>query len=260
MVEANPLKWTVVAAVNNDAVLKTCLLNSPAVSRANEVILQKGYSSAALAYNAALRKAATDVVVFVHQDVFLPAGWEDKLQRALNWLYKNDPQWAVAGIWGVKASGGRSGHLYCVGLGQVLGDEYEGAVEVQTLDEVLLIVRKSSQLKFDENLPGFHLYATDICLEAQRRGLRCYAISAFCVHNTNGYALLPREFWKNYLALRRKWRTRLPVTTPCIEIRASCWPAIRMNLVQWKNIVLRKDKPGRRVADPSELYRALCVS
>lgn len=253
-------KWTLVAAVNNEAVLRSCLLNSSVASQASEIILQKGYSSAALAYNAALQKAATDVVVFVHQDVFLPNGWEAKLQRALDWLSEKDPQWGVAGIWGVQASGNRSGHLYCVGLGQVLGDEYNGAIEVQTLDEVLLIVRKSSQLQFDEKLPGFHLYATDICLEAQRRGMRCYAISAFCVHNTNGYSLLPREFWKNYLTLRRKWRTRLPVTTPCTEITAFCWPAIRMNLVQWKNIALRKDKPGRRVADPSELYRALCVS
>jgi hypothetical protein len=199
-------------------------------------------------------------VVFVHQDVFLPGGWEVKLQRALEWLYANDPRWAVAGVWGVQASGNRSGHLYCVGLGQVLGREDTGAVEVQTLDEVLLVVRKSSELQFDEKLPGFHLYATDICLEAQHRGMRCYAISAFCVHNTNGYSLLPREFWKNYLALRRKWRKRLPVTTPCTEITGFCWPAIRMNLVQWKNIVLGKDKPGKRVTDPAELYRTLCAS
>jgi len=255
--EQNRLKWTLVAAVNNETVLQSCLLNSPAVSQASEVILQKGYASAALAYNEALRRAATDVVVFVHQDVFLPSGWEDKLQSGLDWLYKNDPQWGVAGAWGVQASGNRSGHLYCVGLGQVLGGEYNGAIEVRTLDEVLLIVRKSSQLQFDEELPGFHLYATDICLEAQRKALRCYAISVFCVHNTNGYSLLPREFWKNYLKLRRKWRPRLPVVTPCTEITASCWPAIRLNLVQWKNIFLRKDKPGRRVTDPSELYRKL---
>src|SRR5262245_56719284 len=116
--EQNATKWTLVAAVNNEAVLRSCLLNSRTAVGASEVILQKGYSSAALAYNAALSKAATDVVVFVHQDVVLPEGWEDKLQQALDWLYKNDPQWGVAGIWGVQASGNRSGHLYCVGLGQ----------------------------------------------------------------------------------------------------------------------------------------------
>jgi len=260
MTQKVPLKWTLVSCVNNEAVLQSCLLNSSSSVQASEIILQRGFSSAALAYNNALDKATTDVVVFAHQDVFLPQGWEKKLQCALERLSLMDSQWGVAGVWGVQSSGHRSGHLYCVGLGAVLGDEACGAAHVRTLDELLLIVRKSSRLRFDERLTGFHWYATDICMEAQRQGMKCYAISTFCIHNTNGYNLLPWQFWSSYLFMRKKWRAELPITSPCAEVTPWCWPMIRWNIVQVINLLLKRHNPGRRVEDPRLIYQDLLRS
>ena len=84
--------------------------------------------------------------------------------------------------------------------------------------------------------------------------MKCYAISAFCVHNTNGYKMLPYQFWRNCWCIRSKWKAELPIRTPCINITYSCWPMIRWNVVQALNILLRRHKPGRRVADPGVLY------
>ena len=67
---------------------------------------------------------------------------------------------------------------------------------VQTLDEIVLILKKSSGLRFDDSLPHFHFYGTDICLRAAQRGMRSYAISAFCVHNTHQTLVLPEEFYE----------------------------------------------------------------
>ncbi len=258
--QADSRQWSLIAAVNNQEILQSCLLRSPEVSQATEIVCQRGYSSAAKAYNAALDKAATDVLVFAHQDVFLPAGWVAQLRRALAWLAANDPSWAVAGIWGVQRSGGRYGNVYCTGLGAKLGNDFMPPVEVRTVDELLLVVRKSSGVRFDESLPGYHLYGTDISLEAQRRGLKCYAISAFCIHNTNGYAMLPWCFWKAYLHMRRKWKAELPVTTPCIEITRFGQPAIQWNIVQAANLMLKRHRIGKRVADPAQLYHDLVAA
>lgn len=251
------MNFTVVSAVNNDEVLQSSLLRSPALASAAAVLLKRGYASAAKAYNSALAESTTDVVVFVHQDVFLPAGWDAQLRHALTELSRTDPEWAVAGAWGVHPSGKRSGHLFCVGLGQELGAFFKSGEPVRTLDEVLLILRKSSGVRFDETIPGYHFYGTDLCLEAERLGKRCYAIAAFCIHNTNGYSLLPWDFWKTYFLLRRKWWNRLPVTTPCTKITKFCWPMIRWNLGKWKNILLGRDHPGKRLGDPVALYGAL---
>jgi hypothetical protein len=251
------MNWTVIAAVNNERVLKSCLLNSPDVSSASEIILQSGYPSAAAAYNQAIDKAQSEILVFVHQDVYLPAGWLASLEKSVAELSNKDPQWAVAGVWGIQRSGERNGYVYCAGLCRKLGSDFERPVEVRTLDELLLVVRKSSGVRFDEKVPGFHMYGTDICLEAQRQGMRSYAISAFCIHNTNGYGMLPWQFWRCYFQMRRKWRSQLPVITPCAEITFWCWPMIRWNLVQAANIVLGRHKPGRRVLNPNQLFQEL---
>jgi GT2 family glycosyltransferase len=258
--KADSLKWSVIAAVNNQEVLQSCLLQSPEVAQATDHIWQQGYPSAAQAYNVAMDRATTDVLVFAHQDVFLPAGWLSRVQQALAWFAQNDPQWAVAGIWGVKSSGERHGNVYCTGLGEKLGTDFTPPVEVRTVDELLFIVRKSSGIRFDEVLPGYHMYGTDICLAAQRQGLKCYAISAFCIHNTNGYGMLPWEFWKSYLIMRRKWKKVLPVITPCTEITQACGPMLRWNVVQAANLILKRHKVGKRVPDPAQLYRELVAA
>lgn len=253
-------KWSLVSVTNNKTILENCLLSSPDVSTATEVILQKNCQSAAQAYNAALDLATTDLLVFAHQDVYLPEGWLAQFQNSLLWLAKNDPDWAVAGLWGVKPDENWAGNVYCAGLRRVLGRAGEYPVQVRSLDELLLIVRKSSGVRFDERLPGFHLYGTDICLEAARRGKKCYVLSAFCIHNTNGYNWLPWAFWKNYFFMRKKWRAELPVTTACAKITFSCWPALWWNIDRGLNLLLKRHKTGKRVFDPVALYNELAVS
>jgi hypothetical protein len=252
--------WSLISAVNNTELVNNCLLRSPDVAHAKEVILQTGYVNAALAYNAAVDKSTSDILVFAHQDVFLPEGWFAQVQKSLHWLDDNEPNWAVAGVWGVRWDGRRAGNVYCTGLGRVLRRTEDLPAQVQTLDELLLIVRKSSGIRFDEDLPGYHFYGSDICLAAEHRGLKCYAISAFCIHNTNGYGMLPWQFWKCYFLMRRKWRNQLPVITPCTEITRYCWPMIRWNMVRGLNILRGRHKSGRRVPDPAKLCRELSGS
>lgn len=249
------MAWTIICATNNEKVLNSCLLGSPGVRTASGVILQRGFASAAAAYNAGIEKADTDVLVFPHQDVYLPENWPLDLERALDALSTHDPNWAVLGIWGVRGSEEEAGNLYCTGLGRRLGRSFDQPTEVRSLDESLLVLRKSSGVRFDESMPGYHFYGTDICLEAASKGMKAYAISAFCIHNTNGYNLLPWEFWKCYLRMRRKWKSQLPIVTPCARITRWCWPMLSWNARRWVNITLKRHHPGKRVGDPGRLYQ-----
>ena len=254
------MDWTVISAINNESLLKSCLLNSPAVREASEVILQRGYTSAAAAYNNAIDKAQSDLLVLVHQDLYLPHGWLTSLRRALDHLSNVDPNWGVLGVYGVKTSGReRAGFVYCAESGR-LGHAFDGVQEVRSLDEIVLIIRKSSRLRFDEQLPGFHMYGADICLEAQRRGMKSYAISAFCIHNTSGYRMLPLQFWRCYLFMRKKWRAELPIATSCTEITFGCWPIIWWNVHRAANIALGRYRATTRLADPARFYLELASS
>ena len=253
------MQWSVIAAVNDERVLQSTLLASPGIQSATEVILQRGYSTAAAAYNSAIRKATTDFLVFIHQDVYLPEGWMDAVQNAVGILSQQDPDWGVLGIWGaVDYSDQPVGYLYWTG-DQGYEDPFEGAKEIVSLDEAVLIFRKSSGLRFDEGLPGYHLYGTDICFEARRAGKKCYSISAFCIHNTNSISgkLLPQQFWKCYFYMRRKWKDSLPIVTPCTRISASGWPILRWHLIFFRDLLLGRHQKHCSVADPGKLYADL---
>jgi len=255
------MDWTLVSAVNRDEVVRSCLLGSPEVPSAGRLILQRGYATAADAYNKAIDAAPTDLIVIAHQDVFFPAGWTRDFERALWEIAETVPNWGVLGVWGALTGGGSGGLVYDGGWSRVLGTNFEGGSEVCALDEVVLILRKSSGLRFDPNIPGFHMYGADICLEARKRGMKCYAISAFCIHNTNQYGMLPWAFWKAYLAMRRKWKDQLPVRTTCTEITRWCWPMLRWNLTRAINLATGRDKPpARRVQDPKSLYEEMLGS
>lgn len=248
---------TIVVAVNNDEVLRSNLLSSPDLRDEIEVLPLRGYRSAAAAYNTGLARAKSEYVAFVHQDVYLAEGWLKKFRETVDYLAQQDPDWGVLGMWGITVRGEGAGYLYCTAGIRLLGESFAGCKPVRTLDEVLLVVRKASGLRFDEDVGGFHMYGTDICLEAESRGMKNYAFAAFGIHNSNGYGMLPWAFWENFFQVRRKWRAVLPVMSPCAEMTRWCLPVIKWNIVQAANLLLKRHKVGRRIPDPERLYHDL---
>jgi hypothetical protein len=247
-------EFAVVAAVNDDTVLKNSLMRSPEMEPDREVFIRRGCSSAGQAYNSGMKASTSDIIVFAHQDVYFPQGWFGSVARSIAAISARDPDWGVLGVFGISLSGAEAGHLYSTGLRRVLGCPFEEPLEVSSLDEVVLVIRRSSGLQFDEQLPGFHLYGADICLEARRKGLKCYAISAFCVHNSNGLDKLPPAYSRAYFYMRDKWRNQLPIRTPCLAITRWGLPWFRHGL---ESRLARNRKSGARCADPATLYQQL---
>jgi hypothetical protein len=247
----------VVTAVNDDAVFHGSLMRSPEMAAARELRVQRGGASAGQAYNAGIRTSASPVMVFAHQDIFFPDGWFEFLSQAIQAIAIKDPHWGVLGVYGIGMSGQAIGHIYSTGMEQVLGRPLAEPQEARSLDEVVLVVRRSSGLQFDEALPGFHLYGTDLCLQARNQGFKCYVISGFCVHNSNGLSVLPAAYTRAFLYLRRKWRGHLPIQTPCMQITQWGMPLWQHNLAVGIKVVFHRHPVGRRCADPSALYRRL---
>lgn len=251
--------WSLVAAVKEEDVLRGTLLKSPDIDHRCEVIALRGYASAAEAYNTGLSRAGNDLVVFAHTDVYFPKGWLESLQNAIQQLASVDPDWGVLGIYGATVSGHLAGYVYSTGLKSIVGQPFDTSIQAASLDEMLLIMRKSSALRFDTALRGFHLYGTDICLEAMSRGLKNYIIATFCIHNSVGIQRLPKAFWASYFYLRKKWWTRLPVRTCCTTITKTAWPVVQ-SLRTSLNRTLFPATVGARCADPAQLYRDLLNS
>lgn len=202
----------VVAAVNDDAVLCRNLLRSPLLARADVSLhLQRGYASASLAYRAAMTACRSDIVVFAHQDVYLPSQWEDRLMHNVARLAHRDPRWAVLGIYGVRPDGVHVGCVWSSGLDTVVGMPFDEPAAVESIDELLIVLRRSSGVEFDAALPGYHVYATDLVQAALSRGHGAYAVYAPVVHNSRPSLFLGADYFEAYGHVARKWRHRLPI-------------------------------------------------
>jgi hypothetical protein len=216
-------KITFVVPVNDDKVFNTNFYATPlfAGKHYHQILTMSNFSSASKAYNAAIEKAGNDLIVFTHQDMYLPETWITSLEESISHLEGRKINWGVLGCFGSrkgekKGSGG-IGQVYTTGMG-IHGRNIDRPEPVETLDEIVLIIRKSSGLRFDPYMPNFHLYGTDICMSAREKGMSCYAIPAFCIHNTNQIINLPAEFYECYRYIKRKWQKYLPIYTSCMKI------------------------------------------
>jgi hypothetical protein len=248
---------TFVAAANSRPILENNFLASPWLEgeHGNEVLVQEGFASAGKAYNAAMDKSANDLMVFAHQDILFGRSWVEDLRRALEALEKTDPNWGVLGCYGETLNEGGRGYIWSGEQG-ILGKAFAAPAEVQTLDEIVLILRKSSGLRFDEGLPHFHFYGADICMEAARGGRKAYAISAFCIHNAAQTVMLPKEFYECYRYMKRKWRERLPMQTTVIRMTNGDTEMYKRRLMEvYQRYVQKRVNGLYRVEDGREILR-----
>lgn len=248
---------SVVAAVNNPRVLANCLERSPDIATGRLTLkTYRDYAAASLAYNQGLDDSDDDVVVFAHQDVYLPAGFLEGLQGQVAALTKIDPDWAVAGVIGIDPSGAVRGQTWSSGIGRLVGDPVTEPVEVVTLDEVILLVRKASGVRFDPDMPGFHLYAADVVQSATKLSRKSYVLHLPLVHHSRPVVMLDAGYKSAYRHMQRKWRAVLPLPNLVCPINASILQLLHRDLrIRWRN----RGKPRRPepMDDPSDIARRL---
>lgn len=207
-----------VVAANNEEILQKNIIESPEYSE-SDFIIQRGYTNVPKAYNEAMDCCDTGLICFLHQDVYLPEGWTKHLKSQISNIKLQIDDWGVLGVAGVALRDG--GKLY---LGHVRdrGCEWgtvEGLpTEVDTLDELLLIIKNDGRLRFDEGV-GNHFYGADICTQARLQGRKCYAVDAYCHHNSiHGGELLP-DFWQSFQYMKNKYKNHLPIGTTCTVVQ-----------------------------------------
>lgn len=247
-----------VAAVNDEATLARNLLAS-AILRDGHVPFH-GYRdchSAAEAYNRGLDETDAEIVVFAHQDVYLPSNWELAVRRAVGALAQIDPDWAVIGAVGTKADGSVVGRSWSSGLGRMIGEPFLDLASIVCVDEMLIVLRRGSGLRFDEGLPGFHLYGSDIVLTARATNLGSYVANIPAVHNSKPVRGLGGAYTNAYRYMCRKWAALLPVPTLIVPLSKGFWPLFRVRLKLAWSLRARARRSVDPSSDPKELAKAI---
>lgn len=208
-----------IAAVHDLDILNSCLARSPDIASGRLPLnIQSDAVSSAQAYNRGLEQTRGEFCIFVHQDVYLPAGWLDRAIATLEPLTREHPDWVVAGPYGVRPDGQHVGRVWDVNLGCELGDPGFPPTPVGSLDELLLICRRESGYKFDENLRHFHMYGSDVVQSALATKGTAWAVELPVVHNSRPTTTLRGGYNDAYMFMRRKWRTKLPIHTTVATI------------------------------------------
>ena len=227
-------EFSFVTCATNLQVLKDRLLSSPCLSAGRyPLTVHFNAPSAAHGFNATLlaeREKSSHGqfgvawLVWVHQDVFLPPGWDLVFEKALTEAQKAFSRLAVVGVYGLEGVGAnaqRAGNV--LDRGKLLQEPAQLPCRADSLDELLFAVRIDSGLQLDPAL-GFDFYATDLVLQAQALGLQSAVLDAFCEHWSSTPASGPlsqavvERIQSSAVAFERKWTQRMPITTPCFHM------------------------------------------
>ncbi len=206
-----PARGLGIATITHDLSILERDLGRSTILRAlhHEFAVVRHPGSATTGLNECLRRTKHEIVLLVHHDVYLPPAFETQIEYALRVMEQRDPNWGVLGVAGARLGNGALHYHGCIFDGitpRRWGYPWNLPVEVDTLDELLLIVRRSAGLQFDETIPGFHGYGAQICLAARRKGLRCYAVLADCEHHSQSSGWSPdEEYLLTHTYVAQRW-------------------------------------------------------
>lgn len=175
------------------------------------------FASAGAALNAGVLRARHDVVLLVHQDVYLHS--IDRVLEVATMLEGN--RWGLLGAIGVTAKGQKIGRMR--DRVWLIGRDAPYPVEVDSVDEVLFIGRREvllqNPLSEDEHL-AWHAYAVELCVRLRAQGLMTGAVNLEITHNslnTNQYKAQLDVAHRHVAAL---YPDQLPIRTTCGVVRA----------------------------------------
>lgn len=220
-------KYAIVTCISKPEVYQSCLLDSLTKCRRGfdieiiPVFNTTGQYPASVALNYGMSVTDADVVIFSHQDITLLDGWFQKLDDAV----QASSDWAIIGASGIRLSatrddiggwGGPRSSDTKIAVGTVYSDnglEWDGIevlTPVHTVDECLFALNRSAGLKFDTTMGGFHLYGTDIALQARNAGFGVYAASLPLIHHNTYSSSLKDSYWPMLHHMFHKWRKPFP--------------------------------------------------
>jgi len=193
--------------------------------------------NAATALNDGIENAHADWVILAHQDVLCPVSWKQRLSSAVAGL---SPKVAIVGLVGIRPDGSFAGHVR---------DPHGHhrwlplPSQVMSIDEHVIVLRKSSGVRFDPENPGFHCYGTDICHSARQIGFEAVVVDAPVVHLSGGR--IDEKFQVAAMWLLRKWGRSVRYVIPtCARLNYRIRPGNLPLLLRIRNNWQASQLPG----------------
>lgn len=194
------------------------------------------YKGASEALNVGKDLAEGTYVFYCHQDLRVPENWLQKITNQINSLSMDSVGFmGMAGVLYTEDTTNKKqdASIYLSNTNskkEKFADSYRringDKFEVQCLDELCIIGKRSDPFRFDENnFDHYHWYGADVCLQALSSNKKNYAIDAECFHISDGISNFFKEKHKEkYIEGARKlyikWSAKINkfrTTTACFN-------------------------------------------
>ena len=216
---------SIICASNNKKILDECLGSSlkNQTYKDFELIVvdtkKDRYTGAADALMSGANRAKGDTLIFVHHDVVMDS--ENELNNIVGQIEKIGD----FGILGIAGAPYKKGTL----VGNITNGDSKIRIsneiinkptEVQTLDEVMFIIKKDNLEKYPLNLDNrtWHLYAVEYCLLMKEKNKKVLVIPSN-IHHLSAGASMNNDYYKQLRRLCKQYKkTYKNINTTC-----GCW-------------------------------------
>ncbi len=222
-------KYSIVTCVSDYEIYEKCLLKSLRLFRNHDNLYEvipidnrNNAYSAAEACNLGMMISNSDYIIVCHQDISLLNDFFSKLDLYIKKLRKAN--WGILGCAGVAIDSSKNvGKIYNTFSSDNISESidkkvlyYDGLsdlTEVYSIDECLFVINKKPDIRFSNELRGFHLYGVDLCFNYSINGYKIYAAELPVIHygEFSGSMIYDKDYWKSLRSTVYKWKDHVPV-------------------------------------------------
>jgi GT2 family glycosyltransferase len=196
-IEREKYKFSIVTLVNNEDQYneflnnikeQDCNFNFEIIALPN---FNNEYKSCAEALNIGIDLSESEYVMMCHQDIRFDKNWFSNIICSIKDLVLNNIKFGVLGMAGSWYHNNNEGGVIFLNNNTESKNDTRKYVDVQCLDELCLIIKNDSYIRFDETLFNhYHFYGADLCLNYISNGYRNLAINVPCTHLSDGFGNL----------------------------------------------------------------------
>lgn len=221
-------KVSVIMIVTNSSQSEEALkwIKNQTISADTECIFMNNYNncnftSAARALNCGADQANGEVLVFMHQDIYL---WDSNiLEKYYKFLHTNSQ--SIAGVAGRNYNTNTISDIYET-MNHIHRATWANGqnIEVESVDECMFGMTKKlwDKLRFDEECcNNWHCYATEICLHNRISGGKNYVVPCKVCHESVGNAV-QIGFVRTVKNIVKKYKGKVNyITSCCVQIKCN---------------------------------------
>jgi len=221
--------FSVIVPINRPWQYQLNIARSPGLREVGaDVVCVEGAQNAAAAFAAGVGRARHAWRVLTHQDVYFPVGSGFALAQQLGAMEQSGLTKGPVGFAGIAAAATQNGAARPAGMviDRTTLFRHGDASDALSLDEFAVALHRDSAVDIDQSF-GWHLWATDLCLQAQD-STQSQAVAQILevplFHNSTNDYVLPDAFQASAARLLEKYPRLNRIPTLCGEIKRPRMP------------------------------------